>query len=218
MRTSFADAEDKLLVQIAYPFEREVLRITWDYVARRMKTTCPARQLRLRLASLKRTYGKSITGFPPCFLGGLYLRRLLSAPGLQPPPPRVSQGPARPNCVHSSPPAHVQGLSVRQGGQCDRGDHPAVATAASGAACVVGAFVRLVRLTLYLLNMLEQSLATGMLMTTPLRASAAQSASWSPQNSKDNVLGKVTVAREQYALRQQQVRRVVQGGLWWCSF
>ncbi|KAG3184457.1 hypothetical protein PC128_g13729 [Phytophthora cactorum] len=47
----------------------------------------------------------------------------------------------------------------------------------------------------------EQSLATGMLMTTPLRASVAQSASRSPQNSKDN---KVTVAREQYALRQQQ--------------
>ncbi|KAG3175842.1 hypothetical protein C6341_g9282 [Phytophthora cactorum] len=135
MRTSFADAEDKLLVQIAFQFEREGLRITWDYVVRRMKTKRPARQFRLRLASLKRTYGKSISGFPPCFLGGLYSRRLLSAPGL-PPPPRVSQRPARPNRVHSSPPAHVQGLSVRQGGQCDRGDHPAVATAASGA--VVG--------------------------------------------------------------------------------
>ncbi|KAG3008870.1 hypothetical protein PC129_g15695 [Phytophthora cactorum] len=47
----------------------------------------------------------------------------------------------------------------------------------------------------------EQSLATGMLMTTPLRASVAQSASRSPQNSKDN---KVTVVREQYALQQQQ--------------
>ncbi|KAG2765729.1 hypothetical protein PC116_g10826 [Phytophthora cactorum] len=152
MRTSFADAEDKLLVQIAFQFEREGLRITWDYVVRRMKTKRPARQFRLRLASLKRTYGKSISGFPPCFLGGLYSRRLLSAPGL-PPPPRVSQRPARPNRVHSSPPAHVQGLSVRQGGQCDRGDHPAVATAASGAACIVGAFVRFVRLMLYLLNM-----------------------------------------------------------------
>ncbi|KAG3141368.1 hypothetical protein PC128_g25002 [Phytophthora cactorum] len=62
------------------------------------------------------TYGKSISGFPPCFLGGLYSRRLLSAPGLPPPPPRVSQRPARPNRVHSSPSAHVQGLSVRQGG------------------------------------------------------------------------------------------------------
>ncbi|KAG3060465.1 hypothetical protein PI125_g24879 [Phytophthora idaei] len=50
-----------------------------------------------------------------------------------------------------------------------------------------------------------------MLMTTPSRASVAQSASRSPQNSKDN---KVTVAREQYVLQQQQVRRVVQGGLW----
>ncbi|KAG3087715.1 hypothetical protein PI125_g18576 [Phytophthora idaei] len=153
MRTSFADAEDKLLVQIAFQFEREGLRITWDYVARRMKTKRPARQLRLRLASLKRTYGKSISGFPPCFLGGLYSRRLLSAPGLPPPPPRVSQRPARPSRVHSSPSAHVQGLSVRQGGQCDCGDHPAVATAASAAACIVGVFVRLVRLMLYSLNM-----------------------------------------------------------------
>ncbi|KAG2963621.1 hypothetical protein PC118_g20789 [Phytophthora cactorum] len=182
MRTSFADAEDKLLVQIAFQFEREGLRITWDYVARRMKTKHPALQLRLRLASLMTTYGKSISGFPPCFLGGLYSRRLLSAPGLPPPPPRVSQRPARPNRVHSSPSAHVQGLSVRQGGHCDRGDHPAVTTAASAAACI------------------EQSLATGMLMTTPLRASVAQLASRLPQNSKDN---KVTVAREQYALQQQ---------------
>ncbi|KAG2845167.1 hypothetical protein PC113_g7742 [Phytophthora cactorum] len=186
MRTSFADAEDKLLVQIAFQFEREGLRITWDYVARRMKTKHPALQLRLRLASLMTTYGKSISGFPPCFLGGLYSRRLLSAPGLPPPPPRVSQRPARPNRVHSSPSAHVQGLSVRQGGHCDRGDHPAVTTAASAAACIVGVF--------------EQSLATGMLMTTPLRASVAQLASRLPQNSKDN---KVTVAREQYALQQQ---------------
>ncbi|KAG3021477.1 hypothetical protein PC121_g7942 [Phytophthora cactorum] len=46
MRTSFADAEDKLLVQIAFQFEREGLRITWDYVVRRMKTKRPARQFR----------------------------------------------------------------------------------------------------------------------------------------------------------------------------
>ncbi|KAG3252165.1 hypothetical protein PI124_g3236 [Phytophthora idaei] len=46
----------------------------------------------------------------------------------------------------------------------------------------------------------EQSLVTGMLMITSLRASVAQSASRSPQNSKANVLGKVAVAREQYAL------------------
>ncbi|KAG2760588.1 hypothetical protein PC129_g4224 [Phytophthora cactorum] len=46
-----------------------------------------------------------------------------------------------------------------------------------------------------------------MLMTTPSRASVAQSASRSLQNSKGN---KVTVAKEQYALQQQQVRRVYQ--------
>ncbi|KAG6964140.1 hypothetical protein JG688_00007831 [Phytophthora aleatoria] len=33
MRTSFTDAEDKLRVQVAFQFEREGLRITWDYVA-----------------------------------------------------------------------------------------------------------------------------------------------------------------------------------------
>ncbi|KAG3083680.1 hypothetical protein PI124_g5464 [Phytophthora idaei] len=38
MRTSFSDAEDKELVQIDFQFEREGLRITWDYVARRKRT------------------------------------------------------------------------------------------------------------------------------------------------------------------------------------
>ncbi|ETP29519.1 hypothetical protein F442_21332, partial [Phytophthora nicotianae P10297] len=31
MHTSFTDAEDKLLVQIAFQFEKEGLRVTWDY-------------------------------------------------------------------------------------------------------------------------------------------------------------------------------------------
>ncbi|KAG2897436.1 hypothetical protein JG687_00012666 [Phytophthora cactorum] len=57
MRTSFQDWEDKLLVQIALQFEHEGLRITWNYVARRMaKTKRSGRELRQRLASLKRTY------------------------------------------------------------------------------------------------------------------------------------------------------------------
>ncbi|EGZ30598.1 hypothetical protein PHYSODRAFT_374189, partial [Phytophthora sojae] len=60
--------EDKQLVQIALQFEIEGLRITWDYVARQMeKTKRTSRELRLRLASLKRTYGKSIRNFPRCF-------------------------------------------------------------------------------------------------------------------------------------------------------
>ncbi|KAF1781526.1 hypothetical protein GQ600_27634 [Phytophthora cactorum] len=33
------NSEDKELVQIAFQFEREGLRITWDYVARRMRTS-----------------------------------------------------------------------------------------------------------------------------------------------------------------------------------
>ncbi|KAF1773764.1 hypothetical protein GQ600_25806 [Phytophthora cactorum] len=53
-------AEDKLLVQIVFQFEREGLRITWDYVARRMKTKRPARQLRLRLASLRGRTGSRL--------------------------------------------------------------------------------------------------------------------------------------------------------------
>ncbi|KAF1773517.1 histone H3-K79 methyltransferase [Phytophthora cactorum] len=70
MRTSFQDWEDKLLVQIALQFEHEGLRITWDNVARRMaKTKRSGRKLRQRLVSLKRTYGKHIQDFPPCFFG-----------------------------------------------------------------------------------------------------------------------------------------------------
>ncbi|KAG3082598.1 hypothetical protein PI125_g19919 [Phytophthora idaei] len=38
MRTSFTDAEDKILVQIGQQLEKEGLRITWHYVTRRMKT------------------------------------------------------------------------------------------------------------------------------------------------------------------------------------
>ncbi|POM76085.1 Histone methylation protein DOT1 [Phytophthora palmivora] len=61
MRTSFQDWEDKQLVQIALQFEIEGIRITWDYVARRMaKFKRSARQLQL-------TYGKTIAISPPCF-------------------------------------------------------------------------------------------------------------------------------------------------------
>ncbi|KAG6948697.1 hypothetical protein JG687_00015313 [Phytophthora cactorum] len=45
MNTAFTDAEDKLLVQIAYKFEKEGLRITWRYVARRTKTKRPSNEL-----------------------------------------------------------------------------------------------------------------------------------------------------------------------------
>ena len=44
MRTSFHDWEDKQLVQIALEFEKEGVRVTWEYVARRMaqskRTAC----------------------------------------------------------------------------------------------------------------------------------------------------------------------------------
>ncbi|ETI31543.1 hypothetical protein F443_21496 [Phytophthora nicotianae P1569] len=107
MHTSFTDAEDKLLVQIAFQFEKEGLRVTWDYVARQMKTKRSARQLRLRLASLKRTYGKAISGFPPCFLRGMSSRRLLGAPPQ--PPPLVLQRPVRPACRPPATPSSAKG-------------------------------------------------------------------------------------------------------------
>ncbi|KAF1782910.1 histone H3-K79 methyltransferase [Phytophthora cactorum] len=68
MRTSFQDWKDKALVSIALQFDKEVIRITWSYVARRMaKSKRTGSELRLRLTSLKRTYGKTLSRFPPCF-------------------------------------------------------------------------------------------------------------------------------------------------------
>ncbi|KAG3060758.1 hypothetical protein PC116_g23917 [Phytophthora cactorum] len=56
MRTSFQDWKDKALVSIALQFDKEVIRITWSYVARRMaKSKRTGSELRLRLTSLKRT-------------------------------------------------------------------------------------------------------------------------------------------------------------------
>ncbi|KAE8984293.1 hypothetical protein PF002_g15868 [Phytophthora fragariae] len=137
MRTSFTDSEDKLLVQIAFQFEREGLRITWDYVGRRMKTKRTARQLQIRLSNLKRTYGKSLSDFPPCFFSGMTSRRLLRARGPPPPRPHVSQ---QSTCVPSEPQSHVQGFDTRDhdlGVQSDCGYCTASVTGESVA--VVGA-------------------------------------------------------------------------------
>ncbi|KAG3172538.1 hypothetical protein PC128_g18509 [Phytophthora cactorum] len=71
MRTSFLDWEAKQLVQIAPELENEDIWVTWDYVARHMaKSKRTASQLRFRLTSLKRTYGKTVKNFPRCFFGG----------------------------------------------------------------------------------------------------------------------------------------------------
>ncbi|OWY92332.1 Histone methylation protein [Phytophthora megakarya] len=68
MRTSLSDEEDKLLlVQIAYQFEREGLRITWEYVARRINRTRTPSVFRLQLKSLKRTYGNKLANSPRGF-------------------------------------------------------------------------------------------------------------------------------------------------------
>jgi hypothetical protein len=112
MATSFLDWEDKQLVQIALEFEREGIRVTWSYVARRMaKSKRTASQLRLRLVSLKRTYGKEIKNFPRCFFSGSAPEhRLLSTgrhlphtttrrsqPLIPPPAARASTQPAAKN-------------------------------------------------------------------------------------------------------------------------
>ncbi|KAE9156828.1 hypothetical protein PF005_g33070, partial [Phytophthora fragariae] len=102
MRTSFTDGEDKLLVQIALQFEREGLRVTWAYVARRMKTKRSANELRLRLASLKRIYGNSISGFPPWFFSGLASRRIFATRARSPSSSRASQSLIAP--THAPPP------------------------------------------------------------------------------------------------------------------
>ncbi|KAE8884672.1 hypothetical protein PF003_g31334 [Phytophthora fragariae] len=138
MRTSFTDSEDKLLVQIAFQFEREGLRITWDYVGRRMKTKRTARQLQIRLSNLKRTYGKSLSDFPPCFFSGMTSRRLLRARGPPPPRPHVSQ---QSTCVPSEPRSHVQGFDTRDhdlGVQSDCGYCTASVTSESVAVVVAG--------------------------------------------------------------------------------
>ncbi|KAE8998832.1 hypothetical protein PR002_g18634 [Phytophthora rubi] len=138
MRTSFTDSEDKLLVQIAFQFEREGLRITWDYVGRRMKTKRTARQLQIRLSNLKRTYGKSLSDFPPCFFSGMTSRRLLRARGPPPPRPHVSQ---QSTCVPSEPRSHVQGFDTRDhdlGVQSDCGHCTASVTGESVAVVVAG--------------------------------------------------------------------------------
>eukprot|EP00644_Phytophthora_capsici_P012141 jgi/Phyca11/106714/e_gw1.12.687.1 len=61
------DTEDNLLMQIVYQFAREGLRVTWSYVAQRMYTRRSFNKLRVRIASLKRTYGKLLQNFPLCF-------------------------------------------------------------------------------------------------------------------------------------------------------
>ncbi|KAF1788205.1 hypothetical protein GQ600_3979 [Phytophthora cactorum] len=82
MRTSFHDWEDKQLVRIALEFENEGIRVTWDYVARRMeRSRRTPRELKVRLATLKRTYWKRVRDFPRCFFSGATPGRLLLSSG-----------------------------------------------------------------------------------------------------------------------------------------
>ncbi|POM81865.1 Histone methylation protein [Phytophthora palmivora] len=67
MCTSFSDQEDKKLVVLATEYEIQGLRIVWRDVARKMTGNRPPQQLEMRLRALKRTYGKALARFPPCF-------------------------------------------------------------------------------------------------------------------------------------------------------
>ncbi|KAG3176220.1 hypothetical protein PC128_g17386 [Phytophthora cactorum] len=59
MRTSVHDREDIALAQFAQRFERESLRSTWEHVAGWLATIKrTTRELKMRLASLKKTFGK----------------------------------------------------------------------------------------------------------------------------------------------------------------
>ncbi|KAG7379820.1 hypothetical protein PHYPSEUDO_008088 [Phytophthora pseudosyringae] len=67
MRTSFSDLEDKKLVVLVSEYERQGIRVVWKNVARKMPCSRPPKQLEMRLRALKRSYGKQLTRFPPCF-------------------------------------------------------------------------------------------------------------------------------------------------------
>ncbi|KAG3080357.1 hypothetical protein PI124_g11023 [Phytophthora idaei] len=82
MRASFHDWEDKQLVRIALEFENEGIRVTWDYVARRMeRSRRTPRELKVRLATLKRTYGKRVRGSPRSSFSSTTPGRLLLSSG-----------------------------------------------------------------------------------------------------------------------------------------
>lgn len=66
------------------------------YVAQRMSRSKRSnQQLQLRLASLKRTYGRSLRDYSPCFFSGPAPRRILAAPTT----PSTSSWPAPPTVI-----------------------------------------------------------------------------------------------------------------------
>ncbi|GMF39066.1 unnamed protein product [Phytophthora fragariaefolia] len=68
MRTTFSFNDDKQLVQIALAYIDAGTRITWEDVARCMRSTGQsAVALRQRLQALFRTWGQDIARFPPSF-------------------------------------------------------------------------------------------------------------------------------------------------------
>ncbi|GMF51441.1 unnamed protein product [Phytophthora fragariaefolia] len=68
MRTPFSDYEDKRLVRLAFGYERRGAPVVWSDLQSRMRSLkYSVKQLRVRLHTLKKTYGNTLAGFPKCF-------------------------------------------------------------------------------------------------------------------------------------------------------
>lgn len=104
--------------------ELEGLRITWPYVARAMaKSKRNSRELQLRLASLRRTYGKKASCSPRCFFTGLAppsIFRVSRRPGS----PCRRKGSRKGQDVHGG--AELHGVFIRggdEGGGTNEDEH-----------------------------------------------------------------------------------------------
>ncbi|GMF22573.1 unnamed protein product [Phytophthora fragariaefolia] len=68
MRTLFSDSEDKSLVRFAFAYEGRGAPVVCSDLQRRMRSKKYfVKQLRVRLHSLKKTYGNTLAGFPKSF-------------------------------------------------------------------------------------------------------------------------------------------------------
>ncbi|EEY62891.1 uncharacterized protein PITG_15327 [Phytophthora infestans T30-4] len=67
MRTNFTDAQDKRIVALALEYKSQHKRVEWKELARAMRSKHSVQALENRLRALKRTYGRDLSRFPPCF-------------------------------------------------------------------------------------------------------------------------------------------------------
>ncbi|EEY56926.1 uncharacterized protein PITG_10466 [Phytophthora infestans T30-4] len=67
MRTNFTDAQDKRIVALALEYKSQHKRVELKELARAMRSKHSVQALENRLRALKRTYGRDLSRFPPCF-------------------------------------------------------------------------------------------------------------------------------------------------------